>query len=154
MKEFIIDVNIPFSSSSPVYPSYFFSDLRKPGKIGVVIGGSKYSEEIKKHKLLLNLINQLLSAKRARKVNNEIVDEHQDRLVEKISEKFSSGCPGECDDLHIFALAHVGKCPNVLTNDTRMASCRDQIREVVGHSLCPQIRVISSKNAYNATTQQ
>lgn len=151
MKEFILDVNVEVDLSKPNCPAHLFKDLRSPNKVKLVIGGGKYRKEVARNKKLLGLISELIAAGKVRAVDTSSVDEHEKLLTERVDQMCIGGCPNECDDFHIFALAQVGACFNVVTNDTRMATCRDKIRGVVGHDYCPPLRIVSSRAAYDAT---
>lgn len=149
MKEFILDVNIELNNNNQNYPTYFFDHL-KSKQAQIVIGGTQYLNEVKSKVKLLMLINDLKDAKRAREVDDGQVDDAQRTLEQRIEDCFEV-CPQECDDHHIFALASVSGCFNVLTNDRRMAVCRNIIRNEVGHRLCPAIRIVLNLQAYTAT---
>lgn len=150
MREFIIDVNVDIKPDQKEYPKYFFDDLRKATKIRLVIGGTDYRREIREKPALLALIADLQSSGNVRSVADAPIDAHQRVLIQRIVDAVGS-CPSECDDHHIFALAHVSGCLNILTKETRMATCRDTIRNVVGHDTCPNIRVVRGEVAYRAT---
>jgi len=148
MREFILDLNVDLKPHQKNYPSYFFEDLRKSGKVTIVIGGTTYRAEVRLKPSLLELIGQLISSGKVRTIPDQSVDEAQKKLEAKIEERFES-CPRECDDPHIFALALVSGCMNVISRDARIASCRNQIRNVVGHDHCADVRVIQDQAAYN-----
>lgn len=48
MYEFIIDINVDVKASDTKYPAYFFDDLMSNKSITLVVGGTKYYEEIQK----------------------------------------------------------------------------------------------------------
>ncbi|MFH5772701.1 hypothetical protein ACHFJ0_00540 [Paracoccus sp. NGMCC 1.201697] len=150
MKEFIIDKNVDVVSSNEEYPAYFFDDLKKSARVRIVLGGTNYKREVREKAALRELVSQLISANRVRSVSDATVDGHEQALRTRIIDICGS-CPQECDDHHIFALAHVSGCRNILTKDRRMASCRDQIRNRVGHDFCPDIRLVMSEAAYRDT---
>lgn len=149
MKEFILDVNIELNKDNQNYPFYFFDHLRSK-RVQIVIGGTQYKNEVKSKIKLLMLINDLKDANQARKVDDGQVDDAQETLVQRIHQCIGE-CPQECDDHHIFALALVSGCLNILTNDHRMARCRGIIRNDVGHNYCPAIRIIPNQLAYDVT---
>lgn len=148
MKEYIIDVNVDIEAHQAQYPKYFFDDLRKPKKVKIVIGGTDYIREIKGKTKLFELILTLISAQKIRRVDDTQVDLAQERLKRDILSAFES-CPKECDDHHIFALSMVSGCINIITKDTRMASCRNSLRGRLPQDSFPGIRVISSAAAYS-----
>lgn len=148
MKEFIIDKNVDIEPHQAEYPAYFFNALSAKGRAALVIGGSAYNAEIKAKTKLLLLINQLSAGGKVRRVPDAAVDAFQIDLVNRIKDLLGV-CPAECDDHHIFALAMVGKCLNIITKETRMASCRDKIRGKVGHDYCPALKVIRTEAAFN-----
>lgn len=148
MKEFILDKNVDIESHQLEYPKYFFDALNSKGKAKLVIGGSTYLAEIKEKTKLLLLITQLIAGGKVRKVPDDQVDAFQAVLISRINEVLGA-CPSECDDHHIFALARVGNCMNVITKETRMASCRDKIRNKVGHDYCPSLKIIRNEASFN-----
>lgn len=148
MKEFIIDKNIDGRSTEKNYPKYFFDDLRKPSKIRLVVGGTKYKEEVMAKESLRELINSMRTAGKVRSVSDQAVDLHHAKIAEQIGKNFDK-CPKPCDDHHILALSQVSGCNNILSLDLRMAKCRDLIRNKVGHDCCPAVRVVSTEAAYN-----
>lgn len=149
MRQFILDVNVPVVSTHDGYPEYFFKDLVNKGAIKLVVGGTNYRKEVKVNGKLVELFGQLISAGRVLSVNDDAVDSAEATLMKKIVEVCDT-CPSECDDPHIFALALVSNCPNVITNDHRIASCRNKIRSKVGHDVCANVKVIASEAAYKA----
>lgn len=150
MKEFILDKNVDLKPGQEEYPKYFFDDLRRAASVRLVYGGTDYRREVKEKASLLSLISELISSGKVRSVSDNIVDAAQATLTAAIASKFDT-CPTECDDHHIFALAHASGCLNVITKETRMATCRDKIRNVVGHDVCPSIRIVRNKIAYDDT---
>lgn len=148
MPEFILDLNVNLKPHQQNYPRYFFEDLRKSGKVTIVFGGSTYRAEVKLKPSLLDLIGQLISSGQVRTIPDALVDEAQDRLEAKIDERFET-CPQECDDPHIFALALVSGCSNIISRDARMATCRNKIRNVVGHDHCADLKIIQSQATYD-----
>jgi hypothetical protein len=150
MKEFILDKNVDLDPSQKEYPKYFFDDLRKAKSVCLVIGGTKYRKEVKEKKSLLALFSELISSGLVRSVDDGKVDEKEASLIHRIITILDS-CPQECDDHHIFALAQVSGCLNVITKETRMAACRDKIRNSIGHEHCPNIRVVRNEAGYNDT---
>lgn len=150
MSDYIIDVNVDCNPENKNYPSYFFDDLYVGKRIRAVVGGSHYRRELVKKAALRQVINQLASAGRVRVASDAKVDAHQN-LLEVAVLKCSERVPSQCDDFHIFALAHVSGCTNVITNDRRIAVCRSKIRAAVGHGLCPAVRVITNKVSYIRT---
>ncbi|MDH5453630.1 MAG: hypothetical protein OEX14_09780 [Paracoccaceae bacterium] len=150
MKEFILDKNVDLEPTQKEYPKYFFDALRQSSRIRLVIGGTDYRREIKEKTSLLQLISDMITSGKVRSVDDSLVDERQKKLIDRILETMD-GCPTECDDHHIFALSVVSGCCNVITKETRMATCRDKIRNVVGHDHCPNIRVVRNQSSYEAT---
>lgn len=150
MKEFILDKNVDIDPSHQEYPKYFFDDLRKSPRVRLVVGGSGYKKEIKEKTSLLTLISELISAGKVRPVKDESVDSREKELQIRILGEFGL-CPAECDDHHIFALAVVSGCMNIITKEKRMAVCRDKIRNRIGHNHCPDIRIIRTESAYRDT---
>lgn len=148
MKEFILDLNIELDSKNAGYPKYFFDELKYSRKIRLVIGGSGYTQEVKEKNKLLALLNELSSSGKIRKVESSTVDTAEKRLRTAIVEKLKV-CPKECDDHHIFALSIVSGCKNIITKDNRMAVCRNKTRAAVGHDICPDLRIIKNKSAYD-----
>lgn len=148
MIEFILDKNVDIEPTQSEYPKYFFDALGSKGNAKLVVGGSTYNAEMKSKIKLLNLVNQLTAGGRVRKVDDAKVDKFQGDLISRISETLGA-CPSECDDHHIFALAMISNCLNVITKETRMATCRDKIRKHVGHDYCPALRVIRTEAAFN-----
>lgn len=149
MPEFILDKNVDLKSTQAEYPSYFFVDLMETRKASLVLGGSGYRAEVRDKFSLLRLILELEKAGQVRTVSDELVDEKEAQIKARIDSKLGA-CPTECDDHHIFALSAVSGCRNILTKETRMATCRNKIRNLVGHEYCPDIRVIRNENSYNS----
>jgi hypothetical protein len=150
MKEFILDKNVDLKEGQKEYPKYFFDDLRKPAKVRLVMGGTDYRREVREKSSLLELISALMSSGKVRIVADLQVDNAQSLLAQKIVECVGE-CPDDCDDHHIFALALVSGCLNIITKDTRMASCRNQIRNPVGHDYCADVRIVSTEASYKDT---
>lgn len=142
-------MNIDVKPTNQNYPAYFFDDLRK-SKINLVVGGTEYKRELKKKVVLAEIISQLISANRVRRIPDEPVDQHEQALKNRIVAVIGS-CPKECDDHHIMALSFVSGCNNILTQDRRMNICRNAIRNRVGHDYCPDIRTVMTEAAYNDT---
>lgn len=151
MAEFILDVNVDLKPQNPGYPGYLFSDLSSHKKIGLVVGGRKYNEEVRRKNQLRLLLIELQKAGKVRRIANEAVDQAETEVADRVAKKCGD-CPPECDDLHIFALASVSGCTNVVSMDTRMAICRDKIRGKVGHHFCPAIKLIQTQATYNAAS--
>lgn len=151
MKEYILDVNVDIGADKINHPSYFFNDLKDFQKrIRLVYGGSTYHDEVTKKDKLRDFISDMLSCGKVRKISNEKVDEAEQILTNKISQKFKV-CPKECDDPHIFALSLVSGCNTVISNDKRMATCRGKIRPEVGHQYCPDLKIICNEKSYKQT---
>lgn len=148
MIQVIIDVNVDMSKGNKGYPEYLFDGIAK-GQVTAVYGGTKYNQEIARKEKMLSLLQELWRSGRARKIDDGAVDVAAERLLSQILIKFANKCPKECDDHHLFALANVSGCSNVVSGDNRMAKCRDRIRNKVGHALCPKLRVIKDKSAYD-----
>ena len=132
------------------YPGYFFRDLSKNSRIVLVIGGTKAIKEARTKTKLTELLNNLKDKNQVRIIETEKVDECEQRLERRIIEVVGD-IPKECDDLHIFALANVSNCLLVISRDNRMAVCRNNIRNKIGHQNCPNISVIQNETAYNST---
>lgn len=148
MVNFIIDVNIDLNPNNRNFPKYFFDGIEK-NHVTVVYGGRSYAKEIQKKHSLLKLLLELQRRSAAKKCDDEAVNQAERDLIDRISTMVPGGCPGECDDHHIFAIAKVSGCVNILSGDNRMALCRDKIRNRVGHQYCPSIRIVKTQEAYN-----
>lgn len=149
MADFIVDMNIPTKVSSVGYPSYFFDDMNKSKKHHVFYGGTSYLKELARKESLQRLLRDWVTQKKASRVDATAVDEFESRLKARILEKCGE-CPSQCDDLHILALSAVTTCRNILSNDDRMAACRDKIRNLVGHDYCPDVKLIKTEAVYKA----
>lgn len=148
MKEFILDVNFTFKAEKEGYPKYLVDDLHsKTTAVGLVRGGTKYEDEVRRNLKLVKLFNEISKAGKVRRIDSIAVDAAETQLRDRVVEKVGS-CPPECDDHHIFALARVSGCLDVVTNDSRMSECRDLIRNLVGHAYCPPIRIIQTEAIY------
>jgi hypothetical protein len=148
--EFIIDKNVDMDPKNAEYPAYFFADLARTSKMKLVVGGTNYKKEILGKEKLREFISQMESAGRVRPINSKLVDDHEKVIAERVLSCMGT-CPSECDDHHIFALSHVSKCMNIVTKEKRMATCRDKIRGVIGHDICPDLRVIRNERSYRDT---
>lgn len=149
MRKFILDVNVTVDPTKEGYPTYFFDELKSKGRIVLVIGGTKYRNEAKANSKLMDIFGQLISAGRLLSVDDDKVDGAEEHLKTQII-KVCKTCPKDCDDPHIFALALVSNCLNVITNDKRIAKCRDKVRNKVGHDVCANVKVISSEATFKA----
>jgi hypothetical protein len=150
MPEYILDTCVDIDPKHENYPTYFFRDLSSNTRIKLVIGGTKALNEAKTKHKLIELLNNLRDRKQLIEVCKEKVDEAEGRLTQRIKEIIGDR-PSECDDLHIFALANVSGCLYVISRDNRMATCRNKIRNRVGHEYCPDISVIQSESSYKKT---
>lgn len=150
MPEYILDTCVDIEPSHQNYPRYFFKDLLSNNRVKLVIGGTRALHEAKAKATLIELLNQLRDRKQVIEVSSDRVDEAEQRLSDRIGEVIGSA-PSECDDLHIFALANVSGCLLVISRDNRMAICRNNIRNRVGHDHCPDISVIQNETAYKRT---
>ncbi|MEM5477137.1 hypothetical protein [Pacificibacter sp. AS14] len=150
MPDYILDTCVDINPKYANYPKYFFEDLWKNMNINLVTGGTVNLSEIKKKEKLRELINEFKTRNQVIEIDNTRVDDAENRLKSRVEQKCES-CPEECDDLHIFALAKISGCLNVITRDNRIALCRKKIRDEVGHDYCPNIRVIQNEGAYKDT---
>ncbi|KHQ51202.1 hypothetical protein [Mameliella alba] len=150
MPNYILDTCVDIDPKHSNYPDYFFKDLLSNTRVKLVIGGTKALSEAKAKAKLTELLNNLRDRNQVTIVSQEKVDEAEDRLAKRIHEIIGD-TPPECDDLHIFALANVSGCLLVISRDNRMATCRNNIRNRVGHEYCPDISVIQNEAAYKKT---
>ena len=150
MPEYILDTCVDIDPSHANYPSYFFKDLLSNTRVKLVIGGTRALDEVKVKVKLIELLNNLRDRNQVIEASRDLVDEAERRLSDRINEVIGS-IPRECDDLHIFALANVSGCLLVISRDNRMARCRNNIRNRVGHEHCPDIAVIQNEAAYKRT---
>ena len=147
MVEFILDVNIPLKTSSSNYPSYLFDDLLLANGPTLVVGGTTYAKELKRKPRLLKLLGELKKSKKVRHEEDSRVDAAESLLREEIINAFDQ-CPNECDDHHIFALSLVSRCKNIVTEDSRIATCRDKVRKKLDNKVCPKVSLIQSEKTY------
>lgn len=150
MPDYILDTCVDIDPSHANYPRYFFQDLLSNTRVKLVIGGTKALDEAKAKAKLMDLLNNLRDRDQVIEFSRDRVDEAEQQLSDRINEVIGSR-PRECDDLHIFALANVSGCLLVISRDNRMASCRNNIRNRVGHEYCPDISVIQNEAAYKRT---
>lgn len=150
MPDYILDTCVDIDPKHANYPAYFFRDLLANPRVRLVIGGTKALSEAKAKAKLTELLNNLRDRNQVVVVRQETVDEAEGRLANRIQEIIGD-TPPECDDLHIFALANVSGCLFVISRDNRMATCRNKIRQRVGHAYCPDISVIQNELAYKKT---
>lgn len=106
----IIDANV----LSAFFTDNDFQDARDwvvvgPGKI--VIGGSKYYEELERHESALNLISELNSSGKVAQLSNQEVD----RIEREVANESIHS-----DDEHIIAMVIVSKCKIVCTLDNNL----------------------------------
>jgi len=151
MLEFILDVNVDCKPKSEGYPKYLFDDLRSAKRVRLVLGGTKYRDEVKKKKGMVELFSEFYRSGKVRACDDASVNKKEAEINKKIVEKLRV-CPSECDDQHILAMSLVSNCRNVVTKDMRMAACRDKIRGKVGHEFCPDIRLVTTEKIYRETT--
>lgn len=150
MPEYILDTCVDIDPKHVNYPAYFFKDLYTNARVKLVIGGTKALDEAKAKVKLLELLNNLRDRNQVIVVCRERVDNAEKRLTKRIQDIIGD-TPPECDDLHVFALADVSGCLLVISRDNRMATCRNKIRNRVGHEYCPDISVIQNEGAYKRT---
>lgn len=150
MPEYILDTCVDIDPTHANYPNYFFKDLLSNTRVKLVIGGTKALNEAKAKAKLIDLLNNLSDRNQVIVVCRERVDEAEVLLTNRIQETIGD-TPPECDDLHIFALANVSGCLLVISRDNRMATCRNNIRNRVGHAYCPDVSVIQNEAAYKRT---
>jgi len=148
MKEFILDVNVDLKTGNPGCPEYFLRDLRSHKKIGLVRGGAKYNAEVGRKGALLDLFNEMLRTGKVRTIPDDVVDAKESDLMLRLRECLGT-FPAECNDIHIFALSSVSSCLNIVSNDIGISTCRDLIRNRIGHQHCPAVRLIRSQQAYD-----
>lgn len=147
MPDFIVDNCVDLNPAHENYPSYFFDDLKNDKRFRIVLGGTRVKAELKGKEDFLTLLNNLKINGQVVTVLDSLVDEAEENLEYKIRDVIGD-VPRECDDLHIFALAKVSNCEKVISRDHRMATCRNRIRQGVGHDACPDLKVISSESTY------
>lgn len=148
MAEFILDVNVDLKDGNPGFPSFLIADLRtKNRNVVLVRGGTRYDKEIRQKHKLRDLMVELAKSGKVRRCPNESVDQKEAEIDQRIQDRLGC-CPAECDDQHFLALAIVSGCMNIVTNDARLAQCRDKIRNKIGHAHCPDIRVVQSESSY------
>ncbi|SHG59517.1 hypothetical protein [Cognatishimia maritima] len=150
MPEYILDTCVDIDPKHANYPAYFFKDLLSNTRVKLVIGGTKALEEAKAKTKLTELLNNLRDRNQVIVVCQEKVDDAEKQLNDRI-QTIIGDVPPECDDLHIFALANVSGCLLVISRDNRMATCRNNIRNYVGHAYCPDISVIQNEASYKKT---
>ena len=150
MPEYILDTCVDIEPKHDNYPAYFFKDLLSSRRVKLVIGGTKALSEAKEKVKLMELLNNLRDRNQVIFAPQQKVDEAEEQLASRISEVIGK-TPRECDDLHVFALACVSGCLFVISRDNRMATCRNKIRNRVGHDYCPDISVIQNEAAYKKT---
>lgn len=150
MPDYILDTCVDIDPKHANYPAYFFKDLLSNSRVRLVIGGTKALNEAKAKAKLRELLNNLSDRNQIIEVCRKRVDEAEERLSNRIEEVIGN-IPRECDDLHVFALANVSGCLLVISRDNRMATCRNNIRNRVGHEFCPSITVIQNEAAYKLT---
>lgn len=149
MPKFIVDTCSDVVDGQKKYLSQFFKDVWALNGYEVVVGGSKMRREIFAKEGLLRLITDLSKAGRVANLDNEKIDARESEIKQKILERVGN-IPKECDDTHIFALALLSECKNVITQEKRMSKCIGLIRAKVGHDHCPQLRLIRSESTYVA----
>ena len=150
MPNYILDTCVDIDPTHANYPRYFFIDLQSNIRVKLVFGGSKFQTEARSKLKLRELLNNLKDRNQLIIVSDEHVDQAEEVLEARIR-KLIGSVPMECDDLHIFALAKTSGCLLVVSRDARMATCRNKIRNVVGHEHCPDIKVIQNETAYKQT---
>ncbi len=150
MPKYILDTCVDIEQKHDNYPAYFFRDLLSNARVKLVIGGTKALDEAKAKAKLMELLNNLRDRNQVITAPTCKVDEAEKQLASRINEVIGE-IPQECDDLHVFALASVSKCLFVISRDNRMATCRNKIRNRVGHDFCPDISVIQNEAAYKKT---
>jgi hypothetical protein len=150
MPEYILDTCVDIEPEHKNYPAYFFRDLLANTRVKLVIGGSRALKEAKAKAKLTELLNNLRDRNQVIVSPKDKVDEAEKQLASRINE-IVGDTPKECDDLHVFALANVSGCLFVISRDNRMATCRNKIRNCVGHDYCPDISVIQNEAAYKKT---
>lgn len=149
-KYYILDTCVDIKPQDKNYPKYFFDDLLSNGNVVLVFGGTKATNEVKLKHNLRDLLNNMKVTNQVLTVTDSEVDAAEVSLSKRIQEVIGEA-PRECDDLHVFALAQISGCLQVISRDNRMAVCRDKIRNKVGHRFCPSIVVIQNEAAYKRT---
>ncbi len=87
-------------------------------KVKFVIGGSLYKTQLGKLSSYIRLLNQFSTAGMAIKLEDEAVDGEQERVVERCIK--SKTCKDQTfDDPHLIALAIIGSCKVICTDDAR-----------------------------------
>lgn len=87
-------------------------------KVKFVIGGSLYKTQLGKLSSYVRLLNQFSTAGMAINLDDETVDGEQGRVVERCEK--SNTCKDQSfDDPHLIALAIVGICQVICTDDAR-----------------------------------
>ncbi|MBW4973314.1 hypothetical protein KZZ08_06785 [Roseovarius mucosus] len=152
MPKYILDTCVDIEPTQSNFPKYFFADLHANTRVKLVFGGTTAINEVRKKAKLRELLNNLRDRNQLITVCTEKVDTAEATIEERIKDIIGQ-TPPECDDLHVFALAKVSGCLNVITRDNRMAACRKNIRSRIGHEYCPDIIVIQNENVYKRTKQ-
>lgn len=150
MPDYILDTCVDIDPKHANYPAYFFRDLNSNIRVRIVVGGTKVSREIGNKTKLRDLLNNLKDRNQVVQICSDKVDASEESLSERIAKTIGNS-PQECDDLHIFALALVSGCLNVISRDNRMAICRGKIRNTIGHDHCANIKVLQNEEAYKRT---
>lgn len=149
MPLFVIDTCADTVDGQKKYLAAFFRDVFRLNGYCVVVGGTKHWKEINGKEGLLNVIFKLKQAGRIKVVQDLTVDTKEHELRSRTMSKMGS-IPTCCDDFHILALCLLSECRNVITSEQRLRECVDQIRSKVGHSHCPQVRIIRDEPTYLA----
>lgn len=113
----------------------------------IVIGGTKMAKEIRGKRRLLSLINNFKRINKIEERDLRQVDALEARIKQRIKERVGRH-PKECDDEHIFSLSLISNTRNVISKERRMSVCIRKIRHKVGHSYCPNLRIIHDEETY------
>lgn len=108
----VLDINafhLVFGQHEPFKPVF---DWLMTGRGKLVMGGSKYDEELAKMKKYLRLISLLKSSRKVVRANDEAVDQRTIEIVR--------ACPdADFDDPHMVALLAVSGCKLFCSEDER-----------------------------------
>ena len=147
MPLFVVDTCADTVEGQKRYLAAFFKDVFKLNGYLVVVGGTRQWTEIKRKETLNTLINRLRDSGRLMVLRQNEVDERERLLTARARERLGI-IPTCCDDFHILAVCLLSDCRNVITGEQRLRDCVDEIRNVVGHDYCPQVRLIRDENTY------
>ena len=79
--------------------------------VKIVIGGTKYKEELSRVIPVLNMVKELSRAGKVIRADS--------RDVDRLQEVVESVVPAACDDPHLIALIGISRCPVICTKDVR-----------------------------------